>query len=315
MASSLCAEQDGLVQMSVEERISPSAAVGYREVRHALTVDVEDYFQVSAFRNVVSRDCWPQMPSRVERNTENLLELFSNYDLHATFFVLGWIAERFPRLVRRIHECGHELGCHSFAHRLVYELNPSEFREDTRRAVNAIADAAGALVYAYRAPSFSITLRSLWALEVLVELGFRYDSSIFPIRHDLYGLPSAPRQPFRVVVNGGQLVEFPPPTQQFGPWTIPVTGGGYLRFLPFSLQRRALQIKHARSEPFLLYLHPWELDTDQPRIPGPLTSRLRHYTGLARTSDRLRHLIEEFPFGTLSEAVETTESLPEWRLP
>jgi sugar transferase (PEP-CTERM system associated)/polysaccharide deacetylase family protein (PEP-CTERM system associated) len=269
----------------------------------ALTVDVEDYFQVAAFRRVVRYDDWDRMESRVEQNTQRALDLLAESNARGTFFVLGWVAERFPGLVRQIHAAGHELGCHSYAHRLVYDLSSDEFLDDTRRALAAIEDAAGVSVRAYRAPSFSITPRSLWALDILAELGLQLDCSIFPIHHDLYGFPSAPRQPFRIRVNGSTLLEFPPPTLRIGRWNVAVTGGGYLRQLPVAYQLRALKVLERRREAIQLYFHPWELDPDQPRIAGSVLSRLRHYRNLDRTSDRLRRLLALFPFGTVSEAV------------
>jgi sugar transferase (PEP-CTERM system associated)/polysaccharide deacetylase family protein (PEP-CTERM system associated) len=277
----------------------------------ALTVDVEDYFQVGAFQHVVRYDQWDQMESRVEQNTQKVLDLLAESNLHGTFFILGWIAERYPGLVRKIQAAGHELGCHSYAHRFIYELTPAEFRDDTQRALRVIEDAAGVPVRAYRAPSFSITPRSLWALDILTELGFKTDCSIFPIHHDLYGFPTAPRQPFRIRVNGSTLLEFPPPTLRFGRWNIPVTGGGYLRQFPFFYQLRALKILEDRREAVQLYFHPWELDPDQPRIAAPLRSRLRHYRHLDRTADRLRRLLALFHFDAVSEVIQYADFVSE----
>jgi polysaccharide deacetylase family protein (PEP-CTERM system associated) len=269
---------------------------------NALTVDVEDYFHVSAFRRLVPYAEWDHMESRVERNTHKVLELFEEFHLHATFFVLGWIAERYPSLIRAIQAAGHELGCHSYAHRLVYELTPDEFRADTRRALCAVEDVAGLPVRAYRAPSFSITARSLWALEILLELGFTIDSSIFPAWNWLYGIPNAPRQPFRIHVNGSDLLEFPPATLKIGRWSLPVTGGAYLRILPYRLQVIALKAMMDRGEPIVLYFHPWELDPAQPRLAARLGPKFYHYVGLNRTEKRLRALFNKLTFGTLSEA-------------
>jgi polysaccharide deacetylase family protein (PEP-CTERM system associated) len=273
----------------------------HEAVPAALTVDVEDYFQVSAFRHVIRYDQWDGMESRVEQNTQKVLDLFAESNLHGTFFILGWVADRFPGVVRKIHAAGHELGCHSYAHRFVYDLTPEEFRADTQRALRAIEDAAGIPVRAYRAPSFTITARSLWALDILAELGVTMDCSIFPIHHDFYGFPTAPRQPFRIRVNGATLLEFPPPTLRLGSLNLPVTGGGYLRQLPFSYQLRALKLLESRREAVQLYLHPWELDPDQPRIQACFRSRLRHYRGLSETTERLRRLFGLFQFGTVSE--------------
>lgn len=272
---------------------------------HALTVDVEDYFHVSAFRHVVSVRQWASMESRVERNTHILLELLAEFGVRGTFFVLGCVAESFPRLVRSIRDAGHELGCHSYAHRLVYELTPAEFRADTQRAMAALEDAAGAAMRLYRAPSFSITNRSAWALDVLLELGFTHDSSIFPMRHDLYGFSGVPRFPFAVRNGGGTLLEFPPPTFRLGGLNLPVTGGGYLRLLPLWWQRARLRALARQGYPTLLYLHPWEVDPDQPRLPAPWRSRFRHYTGLRRTCPRLRRLLSEFRFAPLSQVLDS----------
>jgi len=266
---------------------------------HCLTVDVEDYFQVAAFRNSVSQTDWDRLPSRVEANTAKVLDLFDELGVKGTFFVLGWVAEKFPAVVRRIANAGHELGCHSYSHQLIYELGPSAFQQDTARALDAIQQASSERVTFYRAPSFSITQRSLWALEILLEAGFTHDSSIFPVRHDLYGMP-APQEPFVISVAGAQLVEFPPSTVRPLRTSLPVTGGGYTRILPFFYQRSALRMLETNGIPGMVYLHPWELDPEQPRIDAPLPSRLRHYTGLSRTEKRIRKLVAEFRFAPMS---------------
>jgi len=275
-------------------------------VRNALTIDVEDYFHVSAFRDLIPLEQWDSMECRVERSTHAVLDLLDAFHLHATFFILGWVAERYPSLVRAIQAAGHELGCHSHAHRLVYGLSPDEFLADTRRALCAIEDAAGQWVRAYRAPSFSITAHSLWALEILLELGFTVDSSVFPVRHWLYGIPDAPRRPFRIRVNGSDLLEFPPATLKVGRWTLPVTGGTYLRLLPYQFQALALKTMASRAEPIVLYFHPWELDPDQPRVASPYGSRFYHYVGLKLTEVRLRRLFGAFRFGRLSDCFPAT---------
>jgi polysaccharide deacetylase family protein (PEP-CTERM system associated) len=269
---------------------------------NALTVDVEEYFQASAFTELVPCEAWDRQPSRVEQNTKKVLELLAEFDLHGTFFVLGWVAKRYPSLVRQIQGAGHDLGCHSHAHRLVYRLSPKEFRDDTRRAKAAIEDAAGATVHAYRAPSFSITNRSLWALEILLELGFTVDSSIFPTRNHLYGIPNAPRQPFRIRIQGNDLMEFPLPALKIGGWGVPVTGGAYLRLVPYALQLLGLNRMASRAKPIVLYFHPWELDPDQPRLGCALGPRFYHYTGLDQTEVRLRRLFNAFSFGKLPES-------------
>ena len=268
---------------------------------NAVTVDVEDYFHVSAFRKCIPFDTWDSRPSRVEANTRRVLQLLAEFRVQAIFFILGWVAERYPSLVREILAAGHELGCHSYAHRLIYEMTPAEFRADTRRAIAAIEDAVGCGVRAYRAPTFSITARSLWALEILAELGFQMDSSIFPIPGGLYGIPGAPRRPFRIRLNGTSILEYPLPAVRVGPSNFPVTGGFYLRTLPTSLQVRWLKSMSRREQPAVLYFHPWELDPEQPRLASRFGSKFYHYIGLNRTEFRLRHLLQAFRFGKLSE--------------
>ncbi|MBI3760067.1 MAG: DUF3473 domain-containing protein [Deltaproteobacteria bacterium] len=261
--------------------------------RAIISVDVEDYFHVEAFASVVPRDTWENYTTRVESNTQRILDLFDECQVTGTFFILGWVAERFPGLVRQIAERGHEPACHSYWHRLIYKLTPAEFREDTLRAKDSIEQAAGMPVSGYRAPSFSITARSAWALDVLAELGFRYDSSVFPVRHDVYGVPDAPRAPFRVETPFGSIVEFPMATFRFtkdGP-NCPVAGGGYLRLLPFPYTRAGVRRAWREGLPVVSYVHPWEFDPEQPRLNVPLKSRLRHYTNLKRTERRLRGLL------------------------
>jgi len=274
---------------------------------NALTVDLEDYFHAAAFTSLVPLGTWELQPSRVERNTKKVLELLAQFGLKGTFFVLGWVAKRNPSLVREIQSAGHDLGCHSYAHRPIYAMTSAEFRDDTRRAVAAIEDAAGMSVYAYRAPTFSITDRSLWAFEILLELGFTVDSSIFPTRNHLYGMSGAPRRPFRVRVEGRDLLEFPLPALKIGSWGMPLTGGAYLRLLPYHFQVAGLNRMASRQEPIILYFHPWELDPDQPRLAGAFGSRFYHYAGLNRTEIRLKRLLKAFPFGRLpsSHAADT----------
>jgi polysaccharide deacetylase family protein (PEP-CTERM system associated) len=269
--------------------------------RNALTVDIEDYFHASAFRKIAPPESWNQYSSRIEMSTRKVLELVAELDLRGTFFVLGWVAERLPSLVREILAAGHDLGCHSYAHRLIYELTPAQFREDTRRARAAIEDAAGVAVSAYRAPTFSITRRSLWALEVLLELGFTTDSSIFPTKNHLYGIPSAPRSPSRIRIQGADLLEFPLPVLDIGGYGVPFTGGAYLRILPLSFQVSVLNRMMSLSEPVVMYFHPWELDPAQPRLASAFGPKFYHYAGLKHTEARLRQLLSMFGFGTLPE--------------
>ena len=257
-----------------------------------LSVDVEDYFHVEAFTGVVDRSAWGAYPPRVDENTRRLLDLCDEYRARGTFFVLGWVAERFPALVREIAGRGHELACHSYWHRLIYKLSPREFRADTLRAKAVIEDAAGVRVEGYRAPSYSITSRSLWALDVLAECGFRYDSSVFPIRHDIYGIPAAPRFPFRLDTAAGPLIELPLTTFRVPKLqNLPVGGGGYLRLLPLWYTRWGVRRAEAEGLPLIVYIHPWEIDPHQPRIAAGLKSRLRHYTNLHKTISRLKVLL------------------------
>lgn len=279
---------------------------------NAFTVDVEDYYHVSGFADCVETKDWDHHESRVVQNTRRVLQLLEKYGVRGTFFVLGWVADRFPELVRDIQQAGHELGCHSFWHRLVYQMTPEEFREDLRRARRTIEDISGAPVTAYRAPSFSITEKSLWALEILIEEGFQYDSSIFPIYHDRYGLPGAERFPHRIEREGGSLLEFPPSVYRWAKLNAPVGGGGYFRLYPAWLSQRWLgQINRRHRQPFMFYIHPWEFDPDQPRLPGSRRSRFRHYLNLAKTEQRTRQLLERFRFGTMTEALaQSTDQNP-----
>jgi polysaccharide deacetylase family protein (PEP-CTERM system associated) len=268
-----------------------------------LSVDVEDYFQVEAFADRVDRAKWSDFPSRVEANTHFILDLFDECGVKGTFFTLGWVAERFPMLVRQIVERGHEAACHSYWHRLIYKLSQEEFREDTRRAKGLIEDASGAEVHGYRAPSFSIVKKSMWALDTLAELGFRYDSSMFPIQHDVYGTPDAPRVPFRVDTESGPIAEFPMTTFRWlGGRNFPIGGGGYLRIFPFWVTRFGVRKAHENGVSLITYVHPWEVDPAQPRLEGRMTSKLRHYTNLKHTANRLRKLSQMVSFKSFRDS-------------
>ena len=270
---------------------------------NVISVDVEDYFHVEAFSDIVDRKQWSQYPCRVEDNTRRILDLLESCGVKGTFFILGWVAERYPRLVGEIVSRGHEPACHSYWHRLIFNLQPEEFREDTLHAKTVIEQAAGAPVYGYRAPSFSIVARSIWALEILAESGFTYDSSIFPIHHDTYGIPAAPRAPFRMDTPAGPIVEYPITTfRLLGEQNLPVGGGGYLRMLPFWYTRLGFRRLHAEKIPLVVYIHPWEVDPDQPRLPGRWKSRLRHYTNLGKTGGRLRRLLELDQFASFRDS-------------
>jgi polysaccharide deacetylase family protein (PEP-CTERM system associated) len=267
---------------------------------NAMTIDVEDYFQVSAFDGVVRREAWPDFPSRVVANTERILAIFAEHQIKATFFVLGWVAERFPSIAASIAGAGHELASHGYSHRLVYDQTPDAFRDDVRRAKALIEDQSGQPVRGYRAPSYSITRKSLWALDVLVEEGYAYDASIFPIRHDRYGIPDAPRHPHSLKRDAGPLTEAPPSTVRMGSMNFPVAGGGYFRLLPYGWTRWGIaRINRQEKQPAIFYLHPWEIDPEQPRLDASAMSRFRHYRHLDKTEDRLRRLLHDFRFGRL----------------
>lgn len=269
---------------------------------NALTIDVEDFYQVSAFEHCVDRSQWDAYEPRVSIGTYKILEILENAGVRATFFVLGWVADRQPELVRAIHTAGHEVASHGYWHRLIYQQTPDEFRADVRRARVLLEDLTGEAVTAYRAPSFSITRRNLWALDVLIEEGFSFDSSIYPTYHDRYGIAGAPLGPHRIVRPAGTICEFPGTVWRGLRYPLPVGGGGYLRLYPYVLTRMGLGAISRADRPFVAYLHPWELDPEQPRLrPGRLEA-FRHYVNLHRTEERLVRLLRDFPMGTLSEA-------------
>jgi polysaccharide deacetylase family protein (PEP-CTERM system associated) len=271
-------------------------------IKNVVSVDVEDYFHAESFSDVVDRSRWDSYTSRVESNTRRLLELLQQCEVHATFFILGWVAERFPSLVREIADGGHELACHSYWHRLIYTLSAAEFREDTRRAKDVIEQISGLPVNGYRAPTYSVVDGSVWALEILAELGFTYDSSIFPIHHDRYGMPWVPRTPFRFETAAGPMTEFPITTFRLGTHNLPVGGGGYLRLLPMSYTRLGLRRVQKEGVPIVIYIHPWEVDPEQPRLPGRLSSRLRHYTNLSRMLERFKSVLQEGTYTSFRES-------------
>ena len=266
-------------------------------VAHFFTVDVEEHFQVSAFEGAVCRSDWDTLESRVERNVEELLSLLARYEAKATFFVLGWVAERRPAVVRAIAEAGHEVASHGQDHRRVTHQTASQFRESVRRSKDVLESQIGAPVIGFRAPSFSIVPGREWAFDVLFEEGYRYDSSLFPIhRPGGYGYPSAPRQPHWVGNVDAPILELPLTTLRTWGWNVPASGGAYFRIFPYALTRAALADHESRGVPGMFYVHPWEVDPDQPRLPVPLGAQLRHYTGLRRTARRLARLLGEFRF-------------------
>ena len=268
---------------------------------NALTVDVEEYFQVAAFERTIPRDRWDASLSRVEFSTLRVLDLFRANGKKATFFVLGWIAERHPALIRRIVADGHEIASHGYDHTRVHEFTPAQFRADVTRTKQILEDTSGVAVRGYRAPSYSIDARNLWALDVLGETGHAYSSSIYPIRHDLYGMPDAPRFPFRM--RQGSIVEIPVTTMRLAHRNYPCGGGGYFRLMPYGAFRWMLRrVNTEDGRPGLFYFHPWEVDPGQPRInAAPLKSRIRHYLNLGSMHSRLERLLRDFDWGRMDD--------------
>jgi polysaccharide deacetylase family protein (PEP-CTERM system associated) len=276
-------------------------SVARKSIVNAMTVDVEDYFQVRAFAEVIDRATWDSQPARVEVNTNRVLDLFAEKNVSATFFILGWVAERFPEIVKRIAQSGHEVACHGYGHQGIDTQTPEEFRRDIKRAKAILEDTAGTAVRGYRAPTFSIGRTTWWAYEVLTEEGFVYSSSIYPIAHDLYGMPDAPRGPFQPI--GGPLLEIPMTTVRFGKRNFPASGGGYFRLLPYAFSRQAFaRVNRKDHAPCIFYCHPWEIDPGQPRVSGTkLKSRLRHYTNLGVMERRIARLLDDFEWGRMDD--------------
>ena len=275
---------------------------------NALTVDVEDYFHVQAFADVILPSQWSQFPLRVEKNTRRLLEMFDRRGVRATFFVLGWVAEHCPAIVREIALAGHEIGCHGYNHEMIGLSNENAFCEDIHRAKAILEELSRSSVRCYRAPSYSVTANTLWALDLLHHAGFEYDSSIFPVLHDRYGIPDAPRFPhYRSLGGGRRILEFPPSTLAIYGANLPISGGGYFRLLPYGLTAWALRrINEKESQPAMFYLHPWEIDPDQPRVAASWRSRFRHYQNLQSTEKKLARLLGEFSWAPLTEVVKAT---------
>jgi polysaccharide deacetylase family protein (PEP-CTERM system associated) len=270
-----------------------------------MTVDIEDYFQVQAFADRIPRECWDSIPRRVETNVDLLLDLFATNGTSATFFTMGWIAARHPAMMRRLIAAGHEVASHSYDHRLVNELSPSMFQEDVRHTKNIIEDITGSPVSGYRAPTFSISSRTPWAYEILAQEGYRYSSSIYPIRHDLYGATDAPRFPFQIRPSG--IWEIPLTTRRLLRQNVPCAGGGYFRLLPYWISRHNLQYLNASgAPPCIFYLHPWEIDADQPPVRGiSVKARVRHYTNLRGMPYRLQSLLRDFRWGRMDHVFAT----------
>ena len=271
-----------------------------KPIVNALTIDVEDYFQVSAMAPYIERSDWDSTECRVERNVDRILGLLDEAGAHATFFTLGWIAERHPRVAQRIVAGGHELASHGYGHQRASDQSPDAFLADIKLAKAVLEDISGVEVQGYRAPSFSIVRGSLWALDVLIEEGHSYDASIFPIRHDRYGIADAPRHAHRIDTPAGSIVEVPSSTVRIGQHNLPIAGGGYFRLLPYAWTRWGMSKLNGAGEPALFYIHPWEIDVNQPRLPVGRVTALRHYRGLDKTLDRLDTLGKDFAFNTVS---------------
>jgi polysaccharide deacetylase family protein (PEP-CTERM system associated) len=278
-----------------------------------LTIDVEEYFHPSEAQRRVSLKNWEALPSRVEAETDRVLDLLARHNARATFFVMGWVAERHPRMMRRIVEAGHEIGCHSYAHQLVYDLTPAEFRADTQRAVRAIEDAVEVRPRLYRAPSYSITRRSFWALEILAECGFTYDSSIYPVTHDRYGIPGFERRALTIRTASGPILEVPIATAKLsGGAVVPVGGGAYLRLLPYRFTAAGIRrINREEHRPACIYFHPWEIDADQPRIAAGIVARLRTYTGIGGMEKKLEKMLTDFRFLPIAEVYPDAQAVCE----
>ena len=287
-------------------------------ITNYMTIDVEDYYQVSAFEKISPPSSWAGRESRVERNTDLILAILDEASIKATFFVLGWVAEHCPGLVKLIAARGHEIASHGYGHQRVYNQSQAEFRDDIRRSKGILEDLSGCSVIGYRAPSYSISPETFWAFDELYAAGYKYDSSIFPIAHDLYGIRNWPRfaviaaksadgrwQPHQVVSDGQPtLLEFPITTLSLGGRNLPIAGGGYFRLLPYQITRWGLKrINRVEKQPFVFYFHPWEIDPLQPRMAGAsFKSRVRHYLNLARTEDRIKKLLCDFKFTTIGSA-------------
>ncbi|HET7764435.1 MAG TPA: XrtA system polysaccharide deacetylase [Burkholderiales bacterium] len=281
-------------------------------MKNAFTVDVEDYFQVEGFASAIDRSSWEGFRTRVGASTSTLLDLLAKRGVHATFFVLGWVARKHPEIVRQISAAGHEIASHGMSHRLIYTQTPAEFRRETHDAKALLEDLAQRPVEGYRAATYSITRRSLWALDILCEEGFRYDSSIFPMRHDRYGIPDAePRPHVLTTPGGGRLVEFPISVLRYHGAKVPVAGGGYFRLFPYGFTRWALRRLNEQQQEFVFYVHPWEVDPEQPRVNGAgALSRFRHYLNLGRCAERIGRLLDDFEFDTMRSVLARRNLLP-----
>jgi len=282
-------------------------------VINAITVDVEDWYHVSVLRNIIPFSDWEKQESRIIPNLNKIIGIFDAFHVKGTFFILGWLAEKFPQIVEQIVEHGHEVGSHGYAHRIIFEHTPDEFKADLDKSITILEKISGKKIIYYRAPSYSITRDSLWAFEALVERGIQYDSSVFPIKHDLYGIKEIPRFPFYIkFVNGKQLIELPPSTMKVAGENVPISGGGYLRLFPFWFIQKGMRRINANSKPVIFYFHPWELDPDQPKLQMSHLSKFRHYSNLENTEKRIRALLENFTFSTLGDVIKATTIDRQW---
>jgi len=287
-----------------------------KEIINALTVDVEDFFHVAALSETIKPSDWGSFRCRVEKNTERLLTLFDEHKTKATFFVLGWVAERYPDLIKKIYNAGHEIASHGYSHQLIYTQPPEIFRQETIRSKNLLESIIQAPVLGYRAASYSITPRSKWAMDILVESGFEYDSSIFPVKHDRYGMSAAPSYPYlHRTETGNEIIEFPLSTFKIGSYKLPIAGGGYFRLFPYWFSKLGLRSNNKKNQPFIFYLHPWEIDPDQPRIEVSALSKFRHYNNLGKCESRLQYLLNDFRFDSVNSVLKsyqvTRSFLPE----
>jgi polysaccharide deacetylase family protein (PEP-CTERM system associated) len=267
---------------------------------NALSIDVEEYFHANSLENVIERSQWDKYESRVEMSVSRLLSMLDDYRICATFFVLGWVAEQKPLLIKEIHEQGHEIACHGYGHELIYRQKPEDFRADVRRAKQILEQLIQSPVKGYRAPTFSITADTLWALDILIEEGYIYDSSIFPIVHDRYGIPKGERFPHQIRRNNGKIYEFPLSTVRLMGYNFPIAGGGYMRFLPYWVIKRGIAMLNKQQRPAILYLHPWEIDPHQPRQAVGNLTRMRHYYNLDKMEGKLKRLLADFSFGSVA---------------
>jgi len=277
-------------------------------MKNALSVDVEDWFQASVFDEVIGYENWDKYENRVEGNLLHTLELLDAKGIKATFFVLGWVAERFPDLVLKLKEEGHEVATHGYAHRLIYKQSKEEFRQDVTKAVEIIEKITGEGVKGYRAPSFSIVVDTFWAWDILSELGIEYDSSVFPIYHDRYGVPSAPRFPYRVKLeSGGRFFEFPLSTYRMWGRNMPIAGGGYLRIHPYWFVKRGIRKINSEGMPAIVYFHPWEIDPNPPKVKLKFLSKFRTYTNLDVMEMKIKKLLRDFEFAPVGEVLSSID--------